>query len=126
LDFCNTNEKGEEMKRASLRYFFAILLASAMTINLHCSLAAEISFTAASLGAPTGNFAAVAAGDIDNDGYAEILSGRRDGQAGLFLFTYTGGMWMQQQVTPDGEYGGVALADVTGDGILEQFRRCKL
>lgn len=67
----------------------------------------------------TGKFAAVATGDIDNDGYAEILSGRRDGQEGLFLFTYSGTMWVQQQITPSGEYGGVALADVTGDKVLD-------
>jgi len=67
----------------------------------------------------TGNFAAVAAGDIDKDGYAEILSGRRDGEEGLFLFTYIGNTWGQRQITMSGEYGGVALADVTGDKVLD-------
>lgn len=97
---------------------FIILIVVLMTIVVPC-YAIGIAFTEESLGMPTGNFAAVAAGDIDKDGYAEILSGRRDGQEGLFLFVYDGKAWKHRQITFSGEYGGVALADVTGDKILD-------
>ena len=100
------------MRRIPSSCFFMPLVAIVIIINPHYSHASEVGFMAVSLEASTGNFAAVAAGDIDGDGYAEILSGRRDGQEGLFLFTYNGKTWVQQQVTPSGEYGGVALADI--------------
>ena len=76
-------------------------------------------FEQVSPGLPRGNFAAVEMGDINKDGYAEIVSGRRDGQQGLFLFSYDGQEWTSQQIASAGEYGGVAVADVTGDGILD-------
>jgi hypothetical protein len=68
---------------------------------------------------PTGKFAAVAMGDIDKDGYAEVVSGHIDGEEGLFLFVYTGSHWTKRQLTTQGEYGGVALADITGDSVLD-------
>ncbi|CAN5451493.1 hypothetical protein BH23VER1_BH23VER1_04020 [soil metagenome] len=81
--------------------------------------ALEPEFVEMPLGAAMGNYAAVAMGDIDGDGYAEILSGRRDGEEGLVLFVYDGNDWDQRAITEDNGYGGVALADVTGDGVLD-------
>jgi hypothetical protein len=62
-------------------------------------------------------------GDVDGaDGYAEILSGghaRSGPTMGLYLWRYSGSNWAQQTITTEGSYGGVALADVTGDKILD-------
>jgi len=107
------------MQGISLSPFLALVAVLITIITPHFGNAVEVTFVAESLRTPTGNFAAVATGDIDNDGYAEILSGRRDGQEGLFLFTYTETMWVQRQITPSGGYGGVALGDVTGDKVLD-------
>ena len=74
-------------------------------------------FVEVPMGYPKGNFAAVAMADIDGDGCAEILSGRRAKEEGLYLFTYKKKKWSGQRVTPLGEYGGVAMADVTGDKV---------
>ena len=79
----------------------------------------EPAFEELSVGLPRGNFAAVDMGDVDQDGYAEIVSGRRDGGQGLVLFSHDGEQWVPQQITGSGEYGGVVLADVTGDGVLD-------
>lgn len=68
---------------------------------------------------PTGNFAGVATSDIDKDGYAEVLSGCREKQEELFLFSYKNSQWTKAQITAKGQYGGVALADITGDGVLD-------
>ena len=76
-------------------------------------------FEEMSLGMPRGKFAAVAMGDINKNGYAEIISGRRDKEEGLFLFSYDGNKWTRKQITNRGEYGGVALTDVTGDGVID-------
>jgi len=76
-------------------------------------------FEEMSIEAPNGQFAAVEMGDVNRDGYAEILSGQRDGKEGLYLFTFDGSTWTGQQITQRGEYGGLALADVTGDRILD-------
>ena len=63
--------------------------------------------------------AGVAMGDIDGDGRAEILAGRRDGDEGLFAFTCRQDRWVGGRITDAGDYGGVALADVTGGGVLD-------
>lgn len=66
---------------------------------------------------PTGHYASVAMADIDQDGRAEILSGCREAQEGLYLFSYKNKRWTRMQITAQGQYGGVALGDVTGDGM---------
>jgi hypothetical protein len=76
-------------------------------------------FEEISMGTPKGNYAAVAMGDVDRDGRAEVLSGRRDKQEGLYLFTWKESRWARLRLNADGEYGGVALADVTGDKVLD-------
>lgn len=83
------------------------------------SAAAEPVFKEIPLSRPSGHFAAVAMGDIDKDGRAEILSGRREEEHGLFLFSFKNAGWTHQQLTADGDYGGVAIADITGDGLLD-------
>jgi len=80
---------------------------------------ATLTFREIPMDTPTGKFAAVAMGDIDKDGYAEVVSGHIDGEEGLFLFVYDGSQWTKKQLTAQGEYGGVALADVTGDSVLD-------
>lgn len=76
-------------------------------------------FEAISLGADSGNYAAVAMADLDGDGHAEILSGRRAGEEGLHLFRFCEGRWSKQIIAEGGEYGGVALADITGDKVAD-------
>ncbi len=75
-----------------------------------------LSFRVIEVGARQGNFAAVAAGDIDGDGYAELVSGHIDGQQGLALFRFDGSAWHRLDLTTRGEYGGVVIADITGEG----------
>ena len=93
-------------------------IAAVLIVALAAS-AAPLRFEEVPVPNANGNFAAVAAGDVDKDGYAEILSGRREKQQGLFLFSYDGSQWTRRSVAETGQYGGVALADVTGDGTLD-------
>ena len=67
--------------------------------------------------ASDGKYAGVATGDVDRDGRAEILAGRRDGAEGLCLFSFEDGRWGRTQIRRSGQYGGVALADLTGDEV---------
>ena len=79
-------------------------------------------FTEVSTGTASGQYSTVAMGDINKDGYAEILSGanKRTGPTtGLYIWQYSGSSWAKQTVSSTGSYGGVALADVTGDGVLD-------
>jgi hypothetical protein len=76
-------------------------------------------FVEISMDHSSGKFAGVAMGDVDQDGYAEILVGQRNGQEGLFFFSFKDGKWTRKQITSNGEYGGVALADISGDKILD-------
>lgn len=79
--------------------------------------AAEVVFREVSLHTPDGQFAAVDMADLDRDGRAEIISGRRDGEEGLWIFSRRRTGWKKKAIRGDGEYGGVEFADVTGDGI---------
>lgn len=95
-----------------------VVLVTGCSLSLPAGLGAgTLGFEELPMGHPTGNYAAVAMGDIDGDGFAELLSGRREKQKGLYLFTYKNKKWARQSVTDSGEYGGVALADVTGDKL---------
>lgn len=79
---------------------------------------ASLTFTDHSEGLPQeGHFAGIAMADLDGDGQAELLSGRREEAQGLFLFQLRDGKWEQHQLTDVGDYGGVRLADLTGDGV---------
>jgi hypothetical protein len=53
--------------------------------------------------------------DLDGDGYADLLAGRREKAKGLHLFSFKASKWIKLEISSSGEYGGVALADVTGD-----------
>jgi len=81
--------------------------------------AGELAFVPHRVEEASAKYAGVAMGDLNGDGYAEILAGRREGEEGLFVFTSRGTEWRRVQVTGSGQYGGVALADVTGDKILD-------
>jgi hypothetical protein len=73
-------------------------------------------FTLISGGLPTsGEYSAIAMGDVDKDGKADLLSGA----TGLYFWKSTGSSWTLQTITTTGIYGGVALADVSGDGTLD-------
>jgi hypothetical protein len=110
----------KRMKRkCQIRSCFVVFIAGVLTCYDLSAETSPPSFREISMATPTGNFAAVAMGDIDKDGYAEILSGCRDKQQGLFLFSYKNSRWTRKQITAKGQYGGVALADVTGDGVLD-------
>jgi len=79
-------------------------------------------FSELSTGTTSGQMSTVSMGFVDNDGYAEIISGdggRSAGTKGLYLWQYDGSTWNKQTVEADGCYGGVKLADITGDGILD-------
>lgn len=81
---------------------------------------AEIAFTEVPLGVPEGNHAGVAMHDLDGDGFAELVTGRRDGEHGLLVFSRGGdgaAAWIRREVTSTGDYGGIALADITGDKV---------
>lgn len=82
-------------------------------------LAIDPTFEEIPMGYATGKYAAVHMGDVDKDGYAEILTGCREKEEGLYLFTYKKKKWVRQVITGSGEYGGLALADVTGDRVLD-------
>jgi len=96
-------------------------LVTVLTILLACSnIRAEKrvpAFREIAMGQPRGSYASVAMADIDKDGRAEILSGCREEQEGLYLFSYKNADWVRTEINAQGQYGGVALADVTGDGI---------
>lgn len=97
----------------------ACLLITLVILPARSNLRAENglpSFREISMGQPSGNYASVAMADIDRDGRAEILSGCREAQEGLYLFSYKNKGWVRTEINPHGQYGGVALADVTGDG----------
>lgn len=102
-----------------IRYCLAVFAAAALASSNLTAAPSSPSFREISMATPTGNFAGVAMGDIDKDGHAEILSGCREEQEGLFLFSYRNSRWTKAQITASGQYGGVALADVTGDGVLD-------
>jgi hypothetical protein len=108
------------MTRVSWPAFAAYVLLVSSTVFAPRSGRAELSFDEVSLDvAAKGHFAAIAMADIDGDGRAELLSGRRDGEYGLVLLEERSGKWSMREVTKEGEYGGVAFADLTGDGILD-------
>ena len=62
---------------------------------------------------------ALAAGDIDGDGWPEIIAVHEDGR--LMAFDRFGtGLWQSASNVPDlGERGGAFLADLEGDGAVE-------
>ena len=105
------------MNRSRQRRRLAMLIAGCFLSPLAALGAGEPDFVEIPTGHPKGNFAAVAMGDLDGDGYAEILSGRRAKQEGLYLLTYKNKRGDRQCVSEGGEYGGVAVADVTGDKV---------
>jgi hypothetical protein len=78
---------------------------------------ANLAFEELPLGTPSGYYAGLAMADVNQDGYAELLAGRREEAEGLHLFTYSESKWTQHIITRQGHYGGVALADLTGDKI---------
>jgi hypothetical protein len=97
----------------------ALILASLALMGPACPVAtaAEPQFEEVSTGLPAGNYAGLAMSDLDGDGRAELLAGRREKAEGLHLFTWRDSKWFLQEISTAGEYGGVALADVTGDKI---------
>ncbi len=106
----------------SERILVSGLAATAMLLALivNATLAADTPrFVEIPMGEATANYAGVAMGDIDKDGRAEILAGRRNEQEGLYLFSFSAGKWVRTAIAGSGEYGGVALADITGDGLLD-------
>ncbi|MFN0129144.1 MAG: FG-GAP repeat domain-containing protein [Verrucomicrobiales bacterium] len=104
------------MKCAAGKLLFGVLYAALAPIP---AFGAEPAFLEVPLGVPKGNFAAVVLADFDGDRTAEILSGRREGEEGLFLFSLAepGKPWRRHEITAAGSYGGITLADITGDGL---------
>jgi len=92
----------------------------ALTLLSSSAMAAsEPEFEELSQGLSPGNYAGLAMADLDGDGYAELLAGRREKAEGLHLFSYKASKWIRLDIASSGEYGGVALADVTGDALAD-------
>ena len=105
------------MKRsASITAYLVVMIFAMLRLAVVCAEAGP-TFVEVPMEAGDGRYAGVAAGDVDKDGRAEILAGRRDGAEGLCLFSFEGGRWGRTQIRRSGQYGGVALADLTGDGV---------
>jgi FG-GAP-like repeat len=107
------------MSRASSA---SCLSASAIFLTLSANVAFGVEsprFVEIPIGEAKANYAGVAMGDLDKDGRAEIVAGRREQQEGLYLFSFSKGKWIATAITKSGEYGGIALADITGDGLLD-------
>ncbi len=68
----------------------------------------------------TGNIARVAAGDVDGDGYSDLIFGLQDDSAQLWINNRNGAFFAASPSTPlpRGD-GGLALGDLDGDGDLD-------
>ena len=77
------------------------------------------SFTEIGMGQSSGSFSTVSMGDVNKDGYAEIASGRGKGNSGICVWQYSGSSWSKDVVNATGNWGGVKLVDITGDGVLD-------
>ena len=75
----------------------------------------------------TGDYNCVGVGDIDNDGYQDIVIGAEEnygtlGTTGLYAYFGNGnGNWTRHTITDTGSYAAIEIRDVDNDGYNEVF-----